>query len=169
MLLRDEKILSAYQVKKLAVVGIGNTIAGDDGAGVAVVTKLRETWGDNPDIILHTLEGDHFQIADLIGSADRFIFVDAMEGRHPGEIVTGVKGRRAFSPSFHQTDIASVMDVLELFGIADPFPPWEIRGITIDPPAELREGLSPEVEKGVQMLCRELDRLIADTASSDGG
>jgi hydrogenase maturation protease len=167
--LRDEEILSIQRRKKLAIVGIGNVMAGDDGAGVEVVSRLRETWGDDPDIMFHTLEGDHFQLADLIGHAERFVFVDAIEGRHPGELVTGVKVRRAFAPSFHQTDISSVMNALEVFGIADPFPPWEIRGITITPPAEMWEGLSPEVEKGVKRLCSELDRLIADTVSLHGG
>jgi hydrogenase maturation protease len=161
--------LSTCKGKKLAIVGIGNDLAGDDGAGPEVIRRLGETWGDNPDIMLHNLEGDHFEIADLISQAERFIFVDAIEGENPGEPIIGVREHRAFAPSFHQTDISSVMGALESFGIADPFPPWEIWGITIALPAELREGLSPEVEKGVQILCRELDRLIVNTTGLHGG
>ncbi len=31
---------------RIAVVGIGNTLAGDDGVGVEVVRRLSERWGD---------------------------------------------------------------------------------------------------------------------------
>ena len=147
----------------LAIVGIGNTIAGDDGVGIEVVRRLRLNWETEQGVFLHALEGDHFEIADILDQAERFIFVDAIAGERPGELVSTGNTRRAFAPSFHQTDIAAVMHSLEAIGIIDPFPSWEILGVTILPPSELGEGLSPEVEEAVERLCRKLCGVIEET------
>jgi hydrogenase maturation protease len=146
----------------LAIVGVGNTLAGDDGAGVEAVRRLESSWGGEAEVFFHTIEGDHFEVADLLDCANKFIFVDAISGERPGELVRMGETRRAFAPSFHQTDIAAVMQTLEALGIVAPFPAWEVWGVTILPPAELGEGLSPEVAAGVERLCRKLDELIGE-------
>jgi Ni,Fe-hydrogenase maturation factor len=33
--------------RTLAIVGVGNTIAGDDGAGVEVVRRLKQLWAES--------------------------------------------------------------------------------------------------------------------------
>jgi Ni,Fe-hydrogenase maturation factor len=120
------------------------------------VRRLERIWNGNPDVFLHTLEGDFCETADLLGRAERFIFIDAFAGDRPGEFVISGETCRAFTPSFHQADIGAVMRSLEVLGVAKPFPSWEVWGITILPPSELREGLSPEVEKAVDRLCEKL-------------
>jgi hydrogenase maturation protease len=178
--LRSEMLLNAVPESKskafslqpsarfaLAIVGVGNTLAGDDGAGVEAVRRLKLRWGGEPDVFFHTLEGDHFEIADLLDCADKFIFVDAISGERPGELVRMGETRRAFAPSFHQTDIAAVMQTLEALWTVDPFPAWEVWGVTILPPAELGEGLSPEVAEGVERLCRKLDELIGEAIGKE--
>jgi len=165
MRLRDETLLIMPPEKlPLAIVGIGNTLAGDDGVGIEVIRRLKTTWDAEPCVFLHTLEGDHFEIADYLDKAERFIFVDAVAGERTGELVTMGDTRRAFAPSFHQNDIAAVMHSLAALGIIDPFPSWAIWGITIHPPSELGEGLSPQVEQAVEKLCRRLSGLIQETA-----
>jgi hydrogenase maturation protease len=146
----------------LAIVGVGNTLAGDDGAGVEAVHRLRERLDGTPDLLFHIIEGDHFEIADLLDHAERFIFIDAFAGDRPGTIVRRVKTARAFAPSFHQTDISAVMEILQALRVTDPFPPWEVWGVTIDPPSELEEGFTPEVAEGVDELCAELQGVIEE-------
>jgi hydrogenase maturation protease len=148
----------------LAVIGIGNTIAGDDGAGVEVVHRLKTIFRNDAGVFRHTLDGDHFEISSLLDRAEKFIFVDAFEGEPPGELVYAGKTRRAFAPSFHQTDITSVMNCLEMLGVADPFPSWEVWGVTITPPARLVEGLTPEVETAVEILCEKLRGIIEENS-----
>ncbi len=148
--------------KPLAVIGIGNTLAGDDGAGVEVVLRLKRVWDGSPAVFLHALEGDHFEIANLLDRAEKFIFVDAFEGDRPGELVFTGKPRRAFAPSFHQADIASVMGCLERLGVADHFPPWEVWGITINPPSSIGEGLTPAVDAAVDALGEKLHGIIEE-------
>jgi hydrogenase maturation protease len=149
--------------RTLAIVGVGNTIAGDDGAGVVVVRRLKQLWAGEPDIFFHTLEGDPFEIADLLDRAVKFIFVDALAAMRPGELVRMEKTCSVLAPSLHQADIATVMHSLATLGAADPFPSWELWGITILPPSELGDGLTPEVEAAVEILCGKLSRLIEAT------
>jgi hydrogenase maturation protease len=147
----------------LGIVGVGNTLAGDDGAGVEVVHLLKTIWEGEPKVFLHTLEGDHFEIVDLLDRAEKFVFVDAFAGGRPGELVFAAETRRSFAPSFHQTDITAVMQSLEALGIAEPFPAWEVWGVAVSPPSELREGLNPEVDRAVKRLCSKLCGLIEET------
>jgi hydrogenase maturation protease len=150
---------------RLAVVGVGNPLAGDDGVGVRVVERLRAVAPVGPDVFWGTLEGDLLAVADWLPCASHFIFVDAVAGGVPGTIVFGPNEGRAWAPSFHQTDLASTLRVLEAMRAADPFPTWEIWGITITPPEELGEGLSPAVAAAADQL---VERLLAELSSRCG-
>jgi hydrogenase maturation protease len=143
---------------RLAVIGIGNTLAGDDGAGIRVIGRLRELLdGKVPgDVLLDTLEGDLLEVTGMLDRVGRFVFVDAVAGAPPGRIEFSRRASRAFAPSFHQTDIGTLMTRLEGLGMADPYPDWEVAGITIEPPRTLGEGLSPAVGSAVEELARIL-------------
>ncbi len=143
--------------RRVAVVGIGNDLAGDDGAGLEVIRLLEPAWGQDERVLLARLEGDLFAVADLLHLAYEFIFADAVAGETPGESVRCTNAPRAFSPSFHQTDIQSVMRALESLGVSDPFPRWEVWGVTTLPPQELRSGLSAPVARAVNEVARSLD------------
>lgn len=140
------------QRARIAVVGIGNTLAGDDGVGVHIAERLGERWSESEEILVATLPGDLFSVTDLLGRAEAFLFVDAIAGDEPGRIRVLDSAQRAFSASLHQTDIGTVMATLNNLGMADPFPTWRVWGITIDPPDELGEGLSPEVAAAADEL-----------------
>lgn len=147
---------------RLAVAGIGNTLAGDDGAGIRALEMLEGLLGDGrpPGVRLVRIEGDLLDVTNLIGEFDHIIFLDAVAASPPGTLVESATVRRAFAPSFHQTDIGTLMARLEPLGLAAVFPTWEIRGIAIDPPRELGEGLSPAVADAVERLAGSLAREI---------
>ncbi len=141
---------------RVAIVGIGNTIAGDDGVGVVVAERLARRRPGSGEVLVATLPGDLFAVSDLLPLAERFLFLDAIAGDIPGEISVLTTARRAFAPSLHQTDIGAVMEALKRLGLADPYPEWEVWGITIAPPEELGEGLSPEVAAAADELERRI-------------
>ena len=145
---------------RIAIIGIGNTLAGDDGAGIEVVRRLKETYINSSSVMLHTLEGDLFEITDWLDRADRFIFIDATVGEVAGEIRRIERERRPLAPSFHQSDIASVMQTLETLKVVTPFPSWEIWGITVKTPFAWGERLSPEVISAVERLHHKIEMLI---------
>lgn len=147
------------------MVGIGNPIAGDDGAGIEVIRRLRSKWSSNPLVLLWELQGDLFQIADRLDAAERFLFVDAAIGDRPGKLVQhSGEPSAVFGPSFHQLDICAVMRSLKALRIVHPFPPWELWGITVAVPCHLGEGLSPPVVSAVDRLCRKLSSVLPSPA-----
>lgn len=116
---------------RVAVIGIGNDLAGDDGAGLEVIRLLEPAWQNDGRVLLYRLEGDLLAVADLLPLASEFVFVDAVAGKVAGELIRGAKVQRAYAPSFHQTDIALVMQSLEALKLVEPFPQWSLWGITI--------------------------------------
>jgi hydrogenase maturation protease len=145
---------------EIAVIGVGNTVAGDDGAGLEALRRIEARHRGNPRFLFHELHGDLYAISELLPLARRFVFLDAVCGTPPGELVVTREAPRAHTPSFHQADIAAVMATMERLGMTDQFPEWEIWGVAIDPPAELRIGLSPAVERGVTRLVDALDAML---------
>jgi len=150
---------------RIAVVGIGNTIAGDDGVGVVVADRLRRRWSESDEVLVAVLPGDLFSVADLLHRAREFLFVDAIAGERPGEIRILTSAQRAFAASLHQTDIGTVMAALKKLEMADPFPDWQVWGITIDQPDELGEGLSPVIAEAADALEA---RIVAHVETSLG-
>jgi hydrogenase maturation protease len=145
---------------RLAIVGLGNTLAGDDGVGVRVAERLAARLGDRDDVMVTTLGGDLFEIADRLGEAERFLFVDAIAGDTPGELRSLTHAPRALAASMHQSDIGSVMDALRSLGVVEPFPEWEVWGVVIAPPDRLGEGLSPDVAAAAAELERRIVRYV---------
>ena len=137
---------------RIAILGIGNTLAGDDGVGVLIAERLRQRWKETREVLVAILPGDLFSVADFLGEAEEFLFVDAIAGDRVGEIRVLGSAQRAFAASLHQTDIGTVMAALRTLEMADPFPAWQVWGITIETPEELGEGLSPEIAAAAERL-----------------
>jgi hydrogenase maturation protease len=145
----------------LAVVGVGNTLAGDDGAGNLAVQRLRQRFPCRSDVLLYNLETDPLELWDIIPEASRFIFLDAVAGDTPGRLVTTGKdsARRAYAPSLHHMDLPTVMrHLLSLAGRDEV--QWSVWGVTVDIPRYLGEGLSPDVESAVDRIVRVLSNRI---------
>jgi hydrogenase maturation protease len=147
---------------RLAVIGIGNTLAGDDGVGIVVAERLRCRWDDSDQVLVATLPGDLFAVEDLLDRARQLLFIDAIAGDNPGELQVLTSVQRAFSASLHQTDIGTVMNALKKLELADPFPDWQVWGITIERPDELGEGLSPPVAAAADRLEAKIVEYVAD-------
>jgi hydrogenase maturation protease len=141
----------------VALVGIGNSLAGDDGVGPVVLNRLQELHGDDARLRFLHLDSDLFAVADHLALARHFLFLDAVAGDEPGLIQVSTAYQRGFAASLHQTDLAAVMGSLETLKVADPFPSWEVWGITIEPPQEYREGLSPVVSEAASRLVDALE------------
>jgi hydrogenase maturation protease len=153
----------------LGIIGIGNTIAGDDGAGIIVVRHLQKILCSREDIFFYELTGDLLEMAELLHRAERFIFIDALAGDNPGEIKTlHDKANRSFTSSFHQTDISSVMHALNALSLISPFPPWEVWGIVIDPPTEFRKELSPPVSLAIDKLIIQFIKMVKNWSLYSG-
>jgi len=67
------------------VIGIGNAWQGDDGAGLAVARRVRESAPDGVDIV--ELEGEPVSIVDAWGGGEEVFLIDAVSaGTAPGTV-----------------------------------------------------------------------------------
>jgi hydrogenase maturation protease len=108
--------------KKVLIMGIGNTLLRDDGAGVHVTQTLREHHGPDPEIDI--IDGGTLGLSLLpdVENAENLIVVDAGEiGGIPGEIKVfqneemdrQVSGSKS---TVHELAISDLLDAATLTG-----------------------------------------------------
>lgn len=127
---------------KPLVIGFGNTLRGDDGAGVVVAEMLR---GSDADVVVCCQLTP--ELAEAISHASLVVFVDCDADLTPGEVrVRDVKSAdESAAALIHQFDPAALMRLArELYGAA---PKARIVGIGPES-CELSETLSPAAESG---------------------
>lgn len=146
----------------LVFVGIGNTLAGDDGVGPVMLGMLQESLGGVEGIAFHLISGDLYALWDLLPETRAMVILDAVTGIEPGKVYADQPMPKGFTPSFHQTDAATVMKKLEQL-YQGSFPQWTVWGVSIRIPDTLGEELSPPVRAGADEAVREiLDALAGD-------
>ena len=139
----------------LAFVGIGNTLAGDDGVGPVILEMLKKALGGVDGINFHLISGDLYALWDLLPETRAMVILDAVAGDEPGTVYAAKPMPKGFTPSFHQTDAATVMKKLERLYQGN-FPQWTVWGVSIHIPHTLGEGLSSPVRAGAEMAVREI-------------
>jgi hydrogenase maturation protease len=148
--------------QNLVFVGIGNTLAGDDGVGPVMLGMLQEALEGVAGISFHLVAGDLYALWDLLPETRAMVILDAVTGNEPGTVYADQPMPRGFTPSFHQTDAATVMKKLERLYQGN-FPQWTVWGVSISIPDTLGEGLSPPVRAGADEAVWEiLDALAGD-------
>jgi hydrogenase maturation protease len=108
-------------VVDLLVLGLGNPLCGDDGAGVAAVARLRERYEAPPGVIV--LDGGTLGLSLLphLRQARSVILVDAIAADAPAGTLVRVEGddvapAAAHRLSPHQVGVADLLDGARLLG-----------------------------------------------------
>ncbi len=107
---------------KTLVLGIGNNLLTDEGAGIHVIHHLQEICPESPDVTF--LDGGtlSFVLAGELAAHQRLIVVDAAHmGLNPGEITcfedadmdSYLKGNRK---SVHEVGLTDLLDIARLSG-----------------------------------------------------
>lgn len=133
------------------VLGIGNTLLGDEGVGVAVVEHLRTQGALPADVDLIDGGTGSLVLLEPMHQARRMILVDATaDGAPPGTIQRLVpRFSSDFPPSLTAHDIG-LRDLLDSFYLlGDARPDVVLYAISIDFPQDMRFSLSPAVEASV--------------------
>lgn len=104
------------------ILGIGNTLLSDEGAGIHVITHLRERTSSRRD--LHLLDGGtlSFSLAEAVATHPRLVVVDAarLNGR-PGTVAVfegeemDARLRRGLR-SVHEAGLSDLIDIARLTG-----------------------------------------------------
>lgn len=146
------------------VMGIGNTLLGDEGAGVHVIRQLQETgWGEGE---VEFLDGGtlSFTLAGPLAEAEQLIVVDAAELHAPAGTVQVFEGEamdgyltRGGRRSVHEVGVLDLLAIGHLTG--DLATRRALVGIQ---PAEMgwREQPSSAVAAAIPQACAAVRGLI---------
>jgi hydrogenase maturation protease len=163
--------------KSTLILGMGNTLAGDDGVGIQVVREFaaRLTPAEAADLDVEETAESYMAILDHVGNYGRIVIVDALRGE-PHEVGSvrriglddAMLHRRL--PFSHLAGLASVLSLArECCGAM--FPDVAVIGITVGEISEFKEGLSPQVGpavvKGIAFLRQMLWPAVGETPAGD--
>jgi hydrogenase maturation protease len=145
------------------VLGIGNVVQRDDGAGVRAVQRLCERWDLDGEI--EVVEGGTAGLLLLpwLGDADRVVLVDAVDGEAlPGTIhrLDGDAWAQASAgaPTVHDVGVCDLLATARLAGMR----PAEVVLIGVQPQAvELSTDLSAPVAAALDDLADAIARQLA--------
>lgn len=148
---------------KTLILGIGNPILSDDGAGFRVIEKLRVALKSRDDVVVKETSLSGLSLLDELTGYERLIIVDAIQTKEgkPGDIY------RLSPDDFKVGRMAVIHDVglfsaLELARKLDMEVPREVVIFAIEAKdiATFSEECSPEVERAipeaVDMILREV-------------
>ncbi len=120
--------------QRVAVIGVGSPLMGDDGFGLRVLERLRERWSFEPGVELVDGGTWGMNLLPVIEEADAVILIDAIDvGWAPG---TPVVLERESLPRFlgaklspHQIDLRDALALAEVRGRL----PWRTVAIGAQP------------------------------------
>ena len=154
---------------KLGVIGIGNTLKGDDGIGVVLVNRLKEEGFDD-EVEFHEVGTSGLNIIHHLKDLDRALIVDALrsEGEpgsstffRPEEVDNSIKVR-----STHDANLLEAIELSETLGER----PEDILIMGIIPKdMSLRDGLSPFMEEKLPELEDKLKERIRSLLNQEDG
>jgi len=164
--------LTGPVVGSVVVLGLGNPLLEDDGAGLALLELLRELgpWPERLDLVDGGTWG--LSLLPTICDTERLLVLDAVRtGARPGTVLRG-EGEavprlyeRPLSP--HQIDLREVLAAAVLLDAL----PADLVVVGIEPlrTEGLHVGLTAPVEAGLRRAVDEAVRVLAGWGISPGG
>jgi hydrogenase maturation protease len=146
---------------KVLLLGLGNTIMSDDGAGIiagrAVFGKIRENLRDESvEFLESSLSG--WRLLDLVGGFDNVIVIDSLcrEGQSAGKVFIIDDVNRAMTPgtSAHGTGVFQVLKASSVAGGGNK--EIVVYAISVKDPYTFGEKLSVEVERNMRQIVDEI-------------
>lgn len=141
------------------ILGIGNPILRDDGAGMKIARKLRE---ENPGLEVIETSEVGLTLLDLVVGYDRLIIIDSIKtGKgKPGEVyelkLEHLKPSMDLSSS-HVIDIATAFELGQKLGLKMPGY-VRIYAVEIQDNETFGEECAPEVEARIPFIARQIAR-----------
>ena len=139
------------------VLGIGNTLLGDEGVGVAVIDHLKAQGGIPAEVELLDGGTGSMVLLEPMREARRMILVDATADGAPAGTCQRLVPRFStdFPPSLTAHDIG-LRDLLDTFYLLGETPEVVLYAISIQFPQEINYGLSPEVAAAVPLVAERI-------------
>jgi len=152
---------------RTVVLGLGNTLLGDDGVGIYALNELQSNWQDhkNQDSIEFVDGGTlSFTLTETLYGADNLIVIDAAQlNANPGEVKVFTDDdmdsfvRTSNCSSVHEVSLSELLDMARLLetlptrraliGVQPETVDWA------DEPTEI-------VKKAIPVMCQEANSLL---------
>jgi hydrogenase maturation protease len=150
---------------RIAVIGIGNVLTGDDAVGPHVVKVLEARYVFPPDVSVQDLGTPGYDLTAFIAEAEAVVLVDSVKAKGaPGELRTYDKAallakRPVLATSPHEPGVREALLNAEFIGVAPPV----VRLVGVIPGAtETGIALTPAVREAVP---RAVAAVVAELAA----
>lgn len=154
------------------MLGMGNTLAGDDGVGIHVVRVVAERMaaGGRSDVVVEETSESYFALLDYIGRYDRILVVDAWRaaGHKVGDVHCfdiGPTDAGACTAGSHGMGLASVVGLARQL-CPGATPRVTVVAVTVRDEILLTEGLSPPAAAAVERAADAVERELGITAEA---
>jgi hydrogenase maturation protease len=144
---------------RVLVAGVGNVLRGDDGFGPAVAAQLR----DLPEqvTVVETGIGGVALLQELMAGYDGLVVIDAVDrGAPPGTVflITPEVLDAVHVPDVHLANPDRVLSMAKTIGVL----PERVRIVGCQPEEteELRETLSPAVQRAVPLAVARIEEIV---------
>ncbi len=167
--LTDHGLTFTMDSEKTLVLGLGNTILGDDGIGIRVVREIRKKWAGHHHVELVEASLAGMVLLDVITGFDKVVVVDAImtDDLNPVgfvyELTLDDLGELVMPYASHALDLKTTIELGKRLGYKMP-KAVQIYAIKIEENTLFTEALTPPVEKVVPVLA---ERLAGELGSID--
>lgn len=143
------------------VLGVGNVLMGDEGAGVAAAGLLaREPLGEAVEVLDGGTGG--FHLLSHFDGTGRLILIDAALDGEPAGTVRAIRPRfLADFPRALSAHEIGLRDLLETATLIGTLPPTELVTISVAPPLAAGTGLSAPVAAALPRVVERVRELLA--------
>ena len=145
--------------KRLIVAGVGNILRGDDGFGPRT-TELLEDMPEGVDVI-ETGIGGIALLQELMAGCDGLVLIDAVDqGEAPGTVILMRPDvpEAVHVPDIHLANPDRVLSMAKTIGCLPER--VIIVGCQVSSVDTLGEGLSPEVERGLEIAVKKIKETV---------
>ncbi len=158
-------------MREILLIGYGNPLRGDDGAGQAVAERLGELIDGRS---LRCIPAHQLlpEMAEAISEARFVYFVDAEVGAEPGEIVRRVveaSGTAGDAHSHHFTPGGLLQVAVLLYGRCPPAALITIGGEAFDEPDRLSAVVETAVAAVVSIIAEEVQHIEEENGELRNG
>jgi hydrogenase maturation protease len=151
---------------EILILGVGNILLGDEGAGVHVVNEIMRTTEDFPSIAEIADGGTAgFDLIGLMKGRKKIIIIDSLQsGDVPGSIFRLSREELKIQNRIFSSHDLGILHAVDLLEISGETPEIEFIGIVPESAGEIRLGLSEKAGLAVPAVIEMLKSIISEKA-----
>ena len=150
---------------KTLIIGLGNTIKGDDGVGIYVARELKSRLNDN-NIDIKETHYSGLKLMDLVYDYEKVVIIDALKdgSKGAGEVRLFKPQNNNFDSTSHNLHNMNFVKNYSLLKKTYSRMPddFKIIGISIKGADSFKEGLSPEIKRKLPEITRRVIKFIKE-------